>query len=206
MKPNIGKIKQFVKLEYDDEGNEFEKLYAEDEQGQQDAESSKNSELSEDENEDSEDEMPLGDLINKVKQSTRLQEKLKEKQSIHSQVLSNLRENADKAAEKMEKKHNNKRNKKTVVYQVGDSVSVKIPSIDHGGTELRRIPCVVIDLVHEKYRLVCPYGILNELFSANELEIYNGLIDRSQNECECWIMIGHARLCLYYRSSGFLEI
>ena len=33
------------------------------------------------------------------------------------------------------------------------------------------------DLVFEKYRLVCPYGILSELYSADEIEIYNGLIE-----------------------------
>ncbi len=53
----------------------------------------------------------------------------------------------------MEKKQNHKLYKKTVFYAVGDSFSVKIPSIDTGGTELRRIPCVIMDLIHDKFRL-----------------------------------------------------
>ena len=36
---------------------------------------------------------------------------------------------------------------------------------------------MITDLVYEKYRLVCPYGILSELYSADEIEIYNGLIE-----------------------------
>ena len=68
-------------------------------------------------------------------------------------------------------------NSKTVIFEAGQSVSVKIPAINHGGTELKRIPCVVIDLIHDKYRIVCKYGILNDLYGANDLEKYEGLID-----------------------------
>lgn len=40
-------------------------------------------------------------------------------------------------------KHDPKRNKKTVAFSIGDGVSVKIPKVDVGGTEMPRLPAIV---------------------------------------------------------------
>jgi hypothetical protein len=179
MKPNMGNNKVFVDLEYDDEGNELEKNL--DDVDDDDVESIV------DENvvataaaaviEDSEEDLPLDKLVEKNRELGEKVSKISDKLEIHDRLRSNLRSNADKAMDRMEKKHNHKRNKKTCTYEIGNVVSVKIPSIDHGGTELRRLACVVSEVKHEKYVLTCESGVLEDLYRADELELYHGLIE-----------------------------
>ena len=78
---------------------------------------------------------------------------------------------------KMEITPNHKRSKKTVVSEIANNVSIKIPSIDHGGTELRRMPCVISDVKYNKYQLTCQWGILEDLYGSADLEMFNGLME-----------------------------
>ena len=45
------------------------------------------------------------------------------------------------------------------------------------GTELRRLPCVIVDVNYDKYQLACQWGILEDLYGAQHLEMYHGLIE-----------------------------
>jgi hypothetical protein len=82
-----------------------------------------------------------------------------------------------KAAEKMEKKHDRKRNKRTLEYALLDHVSVMIPRIDRGGSDLRRLPGIVSRIAGEFYEIKTKYGILNDCVRAGELESYHGILD-----------------------------
>ena len=50
----------------------------------------------------------------------------------------------------MVKKHDHKRNKKTRVFKIGDTVSVKIPRIERTGTDLKRLPGKICKLSDHK--------------------------------------------------------
>ncbi len=176
MKPNIGEKKIFVNIEVDDEGNEIEKKI------NYDDEVSNNSDFNDVTTDhviaalssEDEDDTPIATLVNKANEKIKV---IREKIQLKESVYENMRNNADKAMKKMEDKHNHKRNKKTYDYQIDDHVSVKIPSIDHGGTELRRLPCVIVDVKYDKYQLACQWGILEDLYGAQHLELYHGLIE-----------------------------
>ena len=113
-------------------------------------------------------------MVNKENEKIKvIQEKIQLKESVYE----NMRTNADQAMKKMKDKHNHKRNKKTYDYQIDNHVSVKIPNIDHGGTELRRLRCVIVYVHHDKYQLACQWGILEDLYGAHHLAIYHGLIE-----------------------------
>ena len=77
----------------------------------------------------------------------------------------------------MLKKHDHKRNKKTRDFKVGDHVSVKKDKIDQGGSELGRVPCIIVRESNEKFELATEFGILENTRRANDLEPYNGLIE-----------------------------
>jgi FtsZ-interacting cell division protein YlmF len=159
----MGKNKTFVDLEYDDAGNERElPLVEENEQEEQEKNNEYEQEEQKENNED--DEEPTA--------SNAVKNEIEKRMELHGKLAANINSNADKAIEKMKRKHNHKRNKKTVIFEADQFVSVKISAIDHGGTQ-----CVVIDLIHDKYRIVYEYGILNDLYGANDLEKYEGLID-----------------------------
>ena len=62
-------------------------------------------------------------------------------------------------------------------FEVGESVSVRIPRIDWACTDPQRLPCVVVEKVGKAqamYRLLCESGVLN-CYSASDLEPYSGL-------------------------------
>ena len=58
-----------------------------------------------------------------------------------------------KAAKKMTSRYDKK---KAMRFQIGDSVSIRIPRIDRTCTDIPRIPCVIVEVhgkVQESYRL-----------------------------------------------------
>ena len=91
----------------------------------------------------------------------------------------------EKNAERMTKKHDHKRNKRTLEFNCKDPVSIAIPRIDRGGTDLRRIPGVVTRIAKhnnvEFYEITTAYGILNDCLRASALEDYAGVIDFDPN-------------------------
>ena len=67
--------------------------------------------------------------------------------------------------------------KKVHTFEVGDTVSLRIPRIDRAATDLHRLACIVVQRLGKKnllYRLRCEFGVLNALYRAGELEEYNG--------------------------------
>ena len=65
----------------------------------------------------------------------------------------------------MIKKHDHKRNKKTREFNVKDNVSVSIPRIDRGGTDLRRLPGKIVKVstgINRFYTVLTVWGILND--------------------------------------------
>jgi hypothetical protein len=71
-------------------------------------------------------------------------------------------------------------NKKIVEFKIDDCVSVQIPRIDRGGTDLPRIPGIVVKVSTHKetfYQVKTQYGILNDMLRASDLEMYYGVID-----------------------------
>jgi hypothetical protein len=83
------------------------------------------------------------------------------------------------AADKMVKKHDNKRNKRTLQFELHEPVSVLIPRIDRGGTDLRRLPGIVTRITEkgEFYEITSAYGILNDCYRASDLESYHGVLN-----------------------------
>ena len=101
----------------------------------------------------------------------------------------------DKNAEMMEKKHNKKRNKRTLEFEIADAVTVLIPRIDRGGSDMPRIPGLVKRVIGDKdqlYEIECKYGILNEKFRASDLDEYQGLLDFNLGDLENKISLREA--------------
>jgi hypothetical protein len=91
-----------------------------------------------------------------------------------------LNKNMDKNALMMIKKHDHKRNKKTREFNVKDNVSVSIPRIDRGGTDLRRLPGKIVKVstgVNRFYTVLTVWGILNDKYRGTSLEPFSGIID-----------------------------
>ncbi len=82
--------------------------------------------------------------------------------------------NQTKNAEKMTRKHDHRRNKKTTVFKVGDAVSVLIPRIDRGGTDMPRLPGKVTRVTNDLHEITTAYGVLNDCYRAGDLEPYSG--------------------------------
>jgi hypothetical protein len=123
---------------------------------------------------DEDDDVPISEIDSKANEKFKT---IEIRKKIHDELNANLRSNAQKAMKKKEIKHNYKRSKKTVVSELANNVSIKIPSIDHGGTELRRMPCVISDVKYNKYQLTCQWGILEDLYGSADLEMFNGLLE-----------------------------
>ena len=86
----------------------------------------------------------------------------------------------DKNASMMIKKHDHKRNKTTREFNIKDNVSVSIPRIDRGGTDLRRLPGKIVNVtkgVNKFYTVLTVWGILNGKYRATSLEPFSGIID-----------------------------
>ena len=80
-------------------------------------------------------------------------------------------------AVKMASKFARRKNVCSKPYAVGDLVSVKIPKQERHGTDLPRLPCIVVQVLGKtqvKYRLRCQNGVIDSTFRGGDLEQYNG--------------------------------
>ena len=84
-----------------------------------------------------------------------------------------------KAQDAMSKKHDKKRNKRTVKFNIGESVSLNIPPIDRVGTDFPRLPCVIRDIRNngEMHELVSKFGIIDICYRVEDLESYSGSLN-----------------------------
>jgi hypothetical protein len=96
-----------------------------------------------------------------------------------SKIRANVNNKQAKAAEAMSKKHDHKRNKRTIEFEEGEAVSVLIPPIDRGGSQLPRAPGVVSRVMKERdlYEICTKFGVLKDCLRAGDLETYHGVID-----------------------------
>ena len=62
-------------------------------------------------------------------------------------------------------------------YNIADSISIRIPAIDRGGSDLPRVPGVVCRVSHDMYEISTKYGKLNDCLRADDLEKYHGAVD-----------------------------
>lgn len=85
-----------------------------------------------------------------------------------------VKQNQEKAATKMIEKHNKKRNKRTLEFNVGDKISVRIPRIDRGGTDLPRLPGIKRRKSNDFYEITTEHGILQDCLRECDLELYHG--------------------------------
>lgn len=67
------------------------------------------------------------------------------------QVRSIADQNYLKAANRMANRYNKANN--VACFSAGDCVSVRIPRIDRTSSDLPRLPCVVVEVTHNLYRL-----------------------------------------------------
>jgi hypothetical protein len=91
-----------------------------------------------------------------------------------------LNKNMDKNAAMMIKKHDHKRNKTTREFILNDNVSVSIPRIDRGGTDLRRLPGKVIKIsegLNKFYTVLTVWGILKDIYRSTRLEPFSGIVE-----------------------------
>jgi hypothetical protein len=91
-----------------------------------------------------------------------------------------LNKNMDKNAAMMIKKHDHKRNKTTREFIINDNVSVSIPRIDRGGTDLRRLPGKVNKIsegLNKFYTVLTVWGILKDKYRSTSLEPFSGIVE-----------------------------
>jgi len=111
---------------------------------------------------DSEEEAPISMVATR-----------RQRQAEALQTREELNDNKVKNGERMVKKHDHKKNKKTTVYQVGDQVTIRIPTIDRAATNFKRLPGVVAALKSyngQMHRILTEYGVLNDWYGADDLE------------------------------------
>ena len=78
-------------------------------------------------------------------------------------------------AENMKRKYTKRKRIEMHDFQIGESVSVKVPRVARSATNNRRLPCVVVGKSSGKqhnYKLVCEHGTLDRNFSASSLMPY----------------------------------
>ena len=93
---------------------------------------------------------------------------------VHEHADMQYRKGARRMKERFEKHHKVKR------FQVGQSVTLRIPHNDRTSTDPQRLACVVLEVVgkaKKMYRLQCKSGVLNTCYSAGDLEEYSGSFD-----------------------------
>ena len=80
-----------------------------------------------------------------------------------------------KNANRMMVKYNLKHEVKE--FHVGDCVSVRIPRIDRASTDPNRLPYIIVQVIgtaRAMYCLQCKSGVLNQCYSACDLELFEG--------------------------------
>ncbi|CAG8742151.1 8964_t:CDS:1, partial [Cetraspora pellucida] len=88
---------------------------------------------------------------------------------IRNAALLNVERNREFIKNKMEAKYKTKRNR---TYEPGDLVKIRIPTIDKLKMDRRSLPCKVLQKKPncDSYQVACKFGILDNWYSANELE------------------------------------
>ena len=84
------------------------------------------------------------------------------------------RRNAHRIKIKYEKQH------KVKEFRVGEYVIVRVPRSDRASIDLKRLPCVVVEVIRKArvvYHLRCKVSVLKVCYDVGELELYSGSYD-----------------------------
>ena len=68
---------------------------------------------------------------------------------------------------------------KVADFQIGENVSLLIPKGDRQHSDLKRLPCTIIDKSSGQiptYKLLCEHGMLNRRYTASTLMSYPGVV------------------------------
>ena len=90
------------------------------------------------------------------------------RQSIREQTNLNLLKSRDD----MVAKYKRKKGKRIASFEIEDHVSCEIPKKIRKKADITRLPCVVIDVTNDKYKLMCQYGIIAGTFDASSFIKY----------------------------------
>ena len=74
------------------------------------------------------------------------------------------------AAEKMSQQYNSSKKIKICRFNVGDTVTVRVPSKDRGPCDLQRVPGVVVKASNGFHKIRTQFGVLTTQYRTDELE------------------------------------
>jgi hypothetical protein len=99
------------------------------------------------------------------------------RQSFQSHIQTRQKKNR----EKMTNKHCAKRNKKLIAFEVGEFVTVLIPAVDRGHSDMPRLPAKITKIIEKentvtRYNLVSVHGVLDVNYCGRDLEKYTGVL------------------------------
>lgn len=87
--------------------------------------------------------------------------------------------NAQRNAIRMKNKYSKRKRVKVEDFTMGQEVSVKIPKIDRGSTDMTRLPAVIVRKSSSSlpvYKLLTKYGTLKNSYTASNLMAYPGIV------------------------------
>lgn len=70
----------------------------------------------------------------------------------------------------MENKYNAAKKIKIPAYEVGDAVTVKVPTLDRGPLDLKRVPGVIVKITNGFHKIRTQFGVLKTQYRTDELE------------------------------------
>lgn len=70
----------------------------------------------------------------------------------------------------MENKYNAAKKIKIPAYKVGDAVTVKVPTLDRGPLDLKRVTGVIVNVTNGFHKIRTQFGVLKTQYRTDELE------------------------------------
>ena len=80
--------------------------------------------------------------------------------SRHDKIRNHVQKRNLEAAERMKNKFNNAKRAKIEKFEVGDGVTVRVPSEDRGPCDQQRVPGVIVKISNNTHKIRTQYGIL----------------------------------------------
>lgn len=108
----------------------------------------------------------------------------------------------------MSTQYNIKKRKKALEFNVNDRVSLQVLKIDRFGTDMSRLPCLVVARSGTRdifYGLATQFGVLDTKFRAGDLMPYHGELI-SDNQKSISVREAHRRFCEREKSKDISRI
>ena len=90
--------------------------------------------------------------------------------SRHDKIRKDALKHTRDAAERMSQHYNSSKKIKTCRFNVGDGVTVRVPSKDRGPCDMQRVPGVVMKATNGFYKIHTQFGVLTTRYRTDELE------------------------------------